>query len=233
MGCGFSSPEAARGPASTRDQIIGRRTTHGSEPLDRSVFITATENGEWAPPCCVRVYKCPDAGWATLLFFRMGGTNAAGGDDNVGIDRPLSAPNGGSTKVRQGSRRRGTAQAQLAVPQRRIRYRIASARFSPTGIALARPIPASGGGWYRDKRERERGEKAPSKSSKQAQPFTSKAIQEQHPYPFLFLFLLLQGSKPTHEYEHRELHPYHHSPPSLTVYVHVHSTRVYGVPSNR
>lgn len=158
MGCGFSSPEAARGPASTRDQIIGRRTTHGSEPLDRSVFITATENGEWAPPCCVRVYKCPDAGWATLLFFRMGGTNAAGGDDNVGIDRPLSAPNGGSTKVRQGSRRRGTAQAQLAVPQRRIRYRIASARFSPTGIALARPIPASGGGWYRDKREREGGE---------------------------------------------------------------------------
>lgn len=232
MGCGFSSPEAARGPASTRDQIIGRRTTHGSEPLDRSVFITATENGEWAPPAVCEFIN------ARTLVGRLFSSSVWAEQTQPAVTT-TSASTGRCPRRTAGQPKLGRGAGGGA------RLRLSSPYHSDeSGTALPAPVsapPASHlhGRFQRpavdgtETRERERGEKAPSKSSKQAQPFTSKAIQEQHPYPFLFLFLLLQGSKPTHEYEHRELHPYHHSPPSLTVYVHVHSTRVYGVPSNR
>lgn len=71
-GMRFFKPRSRTWTCHASTRIIGRRTTHGSEPLDRSVFITSTENGGWAPPCCVRVYKCPNAGWATLLPFPYG-----------------------------------------------------------------------------------------------------------------------------------------------------------------
>ena len=105
-------------PASTR--IIGRRTTHGSGLLDRSVFIAS--DWEREGPTVVGQGR---AGGDSLPF-RMGGTHPAGrparpaatksayDDDNVGIDRPLSGPNGGSTRVRQ--------RARLTSPYRRITF---------------------------------------------------------------------------------------------------------------
>jgi hypothetical protein len=173
--------------ASTR--IIGRRTTHGSEPLDRSVFITSTENGGWGPPAVCEFINARTLVGRLFFRFRMGGTNPAGGDDNVGIDRPLSGPNGGSTKVRQGSRRRCTAQPQLAVPQRRIRSRIASARFSPTGIALAHgrfQRPAVDG---TEKREREREKRESTIKIKQAS--TTLHIEDHPGAASLSLFFII------------------------------------------